>query len=200
MTSNEWWEDICDYDELISWCRDHELCEDYIENIISDDEYDEYVNGDISNYYYGWRDLRDALCGLPGGYDWYRVDGMFDYVGLDDSDFEDIKQDVCSHLEDIGFFDDEDDGDDAVYENAEHDAAEEEPPEPDDQDWEIDELDNDLLSSMIGDIRIEEPQEEYIPETEPVPIIPADEYGDEAFDEVIERILAGVSSPGEAVA
>lgn len=198
MTLNEWWDTINDFNDLISWCRDNEMFEEEVENIIDDDSYDDYVNEDISNYYYGWRDLRDALDGLPCGYDWYRVDGMFDYVGLDDSDFEDIKQDICDRLEDRGYFvedDDEVDRQDAAPESEEEMFL-----EFDDPDWEIDELDNSVLSSMLEDIQTEEPQNEYIPETDTVPIEPVDEYGDEAFDEVIEKILTGVFIPAVAVA
>ncbi len=200
MTQSEWWNTINDFNDLISWCRDNEMFEDEVENIISDDSYDEYVNEDISNYYYGWRDLRDALDDLPYGYDWYRVDGMFDYVALDDSDFEDIKQDICDRLEDRGYFVAEEDEDESSQENTELGSEEDELSEPDDQDWEINELDNSVLSSMLEDIDTEEPQEEYTEETDPAATNPSEEYGDEAFDEAIERILFGISSSGEAVA
>ena len=53
MTLNEWWNTIDDFNDLISWCRDNEMFEEEVENIIGDDSYDEYVNEDISNYYYG---------------------------------------------------------------------------------------------------------------------------------------------------
>ena len=198
MTQSEWWNTIDDFNDLISWCRDNEMFEEEVENIIGDDSYDEYVNEDISNYYYGWRDLRDALDGLPYGYDWYRVDGMFDYVGLDDSDFEDIKQDICDRLEDRGYFVEDDD--EVDRQNAAPESEEELFLEFDDPDWEIDELDNSVLSSMLEDIQTEEPQNEYVHETDTAPIEPVDEYGDEAFDEVIEKILTGVFVPAVAVA
>ena len=37
---------------------------------------------------------------LPTGYDYYRCDGSFDYVGLDDSDFEDYKSRVLDWMDD----------------------------------------------------------------------------------------------------
>ena len=83
---------VTDWSELIELCREYDC--DICEDIIDDDELNEYVNSDISNTDYGWRSIRDFLADIPTGYDYYRCDGSFDYVGLDDSDFEDYKSRV----------------------------------------------------------------------------------------------------------
>lgn len=86
MTRNYFLDYVTDWSELIELCQDYncDICED----IIDDDTLDEYVDSDISGCDYGWRSLRDYLSDIPTGYDYYRCDGSFDYVGLDDGDFE----------------------------------------------------------------------------------------------------------------
>lgn len=103
MTRNYFLDYVTDWSELIELCQDYncDICED----IIDDDTLDEYVDSDISNRDCGWRSLRDYLPDIPTGYDYYRCDGSFDYVGLDDGDFEDYKSRVLDWMDEDDLWD-----------------------------------------------------------------------------------------------
>lgn len=107
MTRSYFLDYVTDWDELIELCRDYDcnICED----IIDDDTLDEYVESDISNSHESWRTIRDYLSGIGTGYDYYRCDGTFDYVGLDDGDFEDYKSRVLEWMDEDGLWDAEED-------------------------------------------------------------------------------------------
>lgn len=97
MTRNYFLDYVTDWSELIEFCREQDC--DVCEDIIDEDELDEYVDSDISNTDYGWRRIRDFLDEIPTGYDYYRYDGTFDYVGLDAADFEDYKNRVLDWMD-----------------------------------------------------------------------------------------------------
>ena len=63
-----------------------------------------------------WYEIRDALAGIyTDGFDYFRRgDGVFDYTGLDDYDFEEYKTSVAEWAERNDIFDegDEDERDD----------------------------------------------------------------------------------------
>ncbi len=117
MTRSYFLDYVTDWDELIGLCRDEEcgICED----IIDDDELDEYVRSDIENTNYSWRDIRDFLQSILTGYNYYRCDGSFDYVAMGDSEFEDYKNRVLEWMDDGGY-----------WEAEEDEEEEEEEPEP----------------------------------------------------------------------
>lgn len=117
MTRQEWIDEITDIGELVYWCRDNGEAEEIVEDLIDDDILEEYIGEDIRNCDYGWVTLRDCLDGIDTGYYWYRVDGAFDYVGLDRDDFEDYKERVLDELDSEGYFDPEED------EESEEDGA-----------------------------------------------------------------------------
>lgn len=96
---------VTDWRELIELCYEHDC--DICEDIIDDDQLDEYVDADISSSEYGWRSIRDYLTDIPTGYDYYRCDGSFDYIGLDDSDFEDYKSKVLDWMDEDSLWDEE---------------------------------------------------------------------------------------------
>lgn len=108
MTRREFLESVNDFYDLITFCNDNgcDICED----LYDDDEYDEAIENDIRDTVgdYSWRDFRDYLSDLPTGYDWYRRDGEFDYVGVD-HDFDEYKADVLRWADDEGDIWDEDD-------------------------------------------------------------------------------------------
>lgn len=112
MTRSYFWDYVTDWGELIELCRDYQcnICED----IIDDDQLDEYVMDDISNSDQSWQGIRDSLGNIPTGYDYYRYDGTFDYVGLDDSDFEDYKSRVLDWMDEDSMWDAEEDDEDEV--------------------------------------------------------------------------------------
>ena len=114
MTRQEWIENMADFSDLITFCEENGYQEDEARNIVSDYDLDSWIEDDIRNCDYGWRSLRDSLDDVPSGYEWYRCDGSFDYVGLTQDDFDDWKSDILSELDDDDFFDaeeEEEDGD-----------------------------------------------------------------------------------------
>lgn len=150
MTRSYFLDYVTDWDELIELCRDYDC--DICEDIISDDTLDEYVDSDISGTDYGWRSLRDYLSDIPTGYDYYRCDGSFDYVGLDDGDFEDYKARVLEWMDADDLWEEEeneDEGDDDFdpdevdfFSPGEPDDEPEEPAEPpvEEEDFSVSEL------------------------------------------------------------
>ena len=97
MTRSYFLDYVTDWYELIDLCRDYDC--DICEDIIDDDQLDDYVLEDINNSERSWRDIRDFLSDIPTGYEYYRCDGTFDYVGLDESDFEDYKSRVLDWMD-----------------------------------------------------------------------------------------------------
>lgn len=121
MTRSYFWDYVDSWCELIELCREEEcnICED----IIDDDTLDEYVESDIDDAHCSWRETRDFLADIPTGYDYYRCDGPFDYVGLDDSDFEDYKSRVGEWMDDGEYWEPEDDEADEEDDNFDPNEA-----------------------------------------------------------------------------
>lgn len=146
MTRSYFLDYVTDWYELIELCREYDC--DICEDIIDDDELDDYVDSDISGTDYGWRRLRDFLIDIPTGYDYYRCDGSFDYVGLDDGNFEDYKSRVLDWMDADSLWDaEEDEGEEDEDFDPDHDffspgEPEEEPPEPpvEEEDFSVSEL------------------------------------------------------------
>lgn len=135
MTRDEFLESVNDWWELKDFCS--EIGCEYCDSIIDDDGLDEEVEYALGEYLrdYNWREIRDMLGDIPTGYNWYRCDGSFDYVGLDDSDFEDVKDEVYEWAFNNGYFDDdEEEGEE--YDDATEpefcDETEEDPVEEED--------------------------------------------------------------------
>ena len=127
MTANEFLENVNDYYDLKDFCS--EIGCEYCDDIVDDDTLDEDVEYALGEYRrdYSWREIRDLLNDIPTGYDWYRCDGSFDYVGLDDSDFEDSKDKVYEWALNNGYFDDEADEDEEYDDEVVEDDFYEEP-------------------------------------------------------------------------
>lgn len=119
MTLREFDEDVTMFYELKDFCSD-EGCS-YLDDYF--DDLDQEVNSELYEWIryndFDWNDVRDSLSGVVTGYDFYRRDGSFDYMGCNDEDFETLKNDVREWAIENGIFDD-DEGDD------EGDAEEEE--------------------------------------------------------------------------
>ena len=127
MTANEFLENVNDYYDLKEFCS--EIGCEYCDNILSDDGLDEEVEWAIGECHreYSWREIRDLLSEVPTGYNWYRLDGTFDYVGLDEYDFADSKDEVYSWAHYNGYFDEEE-----AEERVTREEPEEEPLEDED--------------------------------------------------------------------
>lgn len=147
MTRSYFLDYVNDWYELIELCQEYDC--DICEDIISDDTLDEYVDSDISGTDYGWRRLRDFLSDIPTGYDYYRCDGSFDYVGLDDGDFEDYKSRILDWMDEDSLWEAEEDEEDEDFDPdydffspGEPENEPEEPAEPpvEEEDFSVSEL------------------------------------------------------------
>lgn len=105
MTRSYFLDNVIEWYELIELCRNNEC--DICEDIIDDDQLDEYIDYDIRESGCGWRAIRDCLSNISTGYNYYRCDGAFNYFGLDDTDLDDYKVSVLDWMDDHGLWDDE---------------------------------------------------------------------------------------------
>lgn len=132
MTRQEFIDDVTSWSELIEFCGDNGCycCEDVY------DEYDRdsYINEnlvDMARNADNWESLKETLEDITTGYDYYRRDDGGEWYGLDDSDFDDYKDDVLEWADDHDVFEDEEeeDPDDYFCEDDEDDdfVAPEEP-------------------------------------------------------------------------
>ena len=111
MLLREFDEDITMFYELKDFCE-QEGCS-YL------DEYFDDLDAEVNSELYeliccndcDWEDVRDSLSNIATGYDFYRRDGSFDYMGCDDEDFETLKNDIREWAIENGRFDDEEDDD-----------------------------------------------------------------------------------------
>ena len=129
MTANEFLENVNDYYDLKDFCSDVG-CE-YCDDIVDEDTMDEDIEYALDEYRrdYNWKEIRDLLSEIPPGYDWYRCNSSFDYDGLDDSDFDDSKDEVYDWAFNNGYFDDEEPEEDEYNDEVIEDDFYEEPVE-----------------------------------------------------------------------
>lgn len=106
MNANDFLENVNDYYELKEFCS--EVGCEYCDCILDNGGLDEEVDYALGEYIrdYSWDEIRDLLDEIPIGYEWYRRDSSFDYVGLDGSAFEDSKDEVYEWALNNGYFDD----------------------------------------------------------------------------------------------
>lgn len=132
MTRQEFLDEITTWYDLIEWCNNHGCS--YCDNIYSDEARDEYINDNLVDMARDndWYDLRDILCGLPTGYDYWLRDEYGDWYGVDD-EFAEYFDEVLEWAD----------------ENNEFDESEEEPVYVDDSgDDEADEFEADTNISL----------------------------------------------------
>ena len=105
MTRQEFLDEINDFSDLLNFCCDHGLY--YMEDVT--DDIAACLAEDLRDYAreYSWTEIRDWLNGIEDGGSWYRRDGSFDYVCIDD-DFEEWKREVMLEADEIGTFEEED--------------------------------------------------------------------------------------------
>jgi len=132
MTRQEFIDDVTCWGELIDFCND-EGC-DYLDNIYDEDARDDYINEyQLEDWARNntWRNLYSLLEDLAVDYDYYRIDEYGDWVGLDDYDLDDYKDDVLRWADDRGIFDEEDEEEDpADYGIEDEEVDDEEVEEP----------------------------------------------------------------------
>ena len=158
MTRNDFLNNVTEWWELLDFCSDEGcyICED----IIDSDQLDEYVEEDIRDTNYSWRDIRDSLSEIPTGYGYYRMNGSFDYDGMDENDFDSYKDDVLEWGDNNGVWEDEPDEDDDFDTDAMFNEEDSEPDESpvEDEDFSIGELMG-FCGVVLLDIRREEAAE-----------------------------------------
>lgn len=147
MTRQEFLENVTTFVELKDFCYDQDC--DLLDDVYDGESMDEDINECLAEWARNdtWRELYDRLENIPSGYDWYCNDDYNGWIGLDDYDFDQRKQDVLNWMDDNGYWeedeDDEDDGDDVFAEELARDAAAREQDEEDeieDEDFSVGDL------------------------------------------------------------
>lgn len=113
MTRSEFIGDVESFGDLKDFTYDNDLSW-FTEDIYDDDERDEYIDNWVSDAirYDRWYDIRDTLDDISSNYDWYRIRGIHDIEGLDDSDFYDVKDKILAYCDENDIFDPEEDDED----------------------------------------------------------------------------------------
>lgn len=137
MTLQEFQEDITSWYDLVDFCSDNYLTE-YVEDLVSHDDIDSYIDDDISEAVrcMNWREIREYLEDINTSYPYFRRNGMLDYDGLGDYDFDRLKESIIEDVDD-DFWDEVED----------EEAIEEEAPE-----FDIDEVDT---TGFVQDVNAE---------------------------------------------
>lgn len=109
MTRDEFLENVNDWYELRDFCDDVGC--DYCEDVYDDEGRDDYINECLMDWARNdsWYELRDRLADIPTGYEFYRIDDCGDWRSLDDSDFDQYKQEVLEWMDDNEYWDEEED-------------------------------------------------------------------------------------------
>lgn len=159
MTRSCFIESVTEWYELLEVCGEYgcDVCED----IIDEGQLDLYVCDDIRDAMETreWGYIRDMLNDISRGYDYYRINGSFDYDGMDYDDFDVYKERVLDWIDEYGSWEDEDDdGDDEEDTEADSDSdvfsqeSESEPEEPavEEEDFTVIELMNMCGAELVS--------------------------------------------------
>lgn len=138
MTRAEFYENVTTWWDLKNFCSD-EQC-DICDDIYDEEGRDDYINDCLMDWARNdsWTELLSKLEDIPTGYDYYRYDDYGDWVGLDDGDFDEIRDEVAEWMDDNGYWDD--DEEEADDEDEEPIDDEEEEPPVEDEDCSLGEL------------------------------------------------------------
>ena len=120
MTREEFIREVNEWYDLRQVAYDYD-CYDVYENILDEDEKDEWYNDVVRDNWseeMPWYDLLDALNSIPNGHDWYIKDQYGDVDVADDADFEDFKDQLLNFMDDNELFDDS--ADDSDENEEEH--------------------------------------------------------------------------------
>lgn len=133
MTRDEFLDGINSWYELREFCSDFGC--DVCECIYSQNEMDEYIDSnllDMARNAAGWEDLLSDLQDYPTGYDYYIRDDDGDFVGVNESDFFDYKDEALEWADDEGIFDDDEEDENDGYDEECDDIDTDVPEDPDD--------------------------------------------------------------------
>ncbi len=110
MRREDFINEINDMDDLYGFLCDEELYEFY-DDIYDENGLDERLNEMFLEdlRYNNWRDVYSNMSGIPEGFSWYRIDSYDGEVyGIDETDFQNLKQEVLEHCDDNEMWDEED--------------------------------------------------------------------------------------------
>lgn len=146
MTRAEFYENVTTWWDLKNFCSD-EQC-DICDDIYDEEGRDDYINDCLMDWARNdsWTELLSRLEDIPTGYDYYRYDDYGDWVGLDDGDFDEIRDEVAEWMDDNGYWDDDeeeaDDEDEEPIDDEDEEPIDDEEEEPpvEDEDCSLGEL------------------------------------------------------------
>ena len=112
MTRDYFANNVETWDELIEFCNgigyDLNVYDEYSRDEVVDQQLVERIHDS------GWEEIYSWLEDIPTGYEYYRIDDYNDFVGLDEEDFADYKNDVLEYADDDGEVWDEDTEDEEI--------------------------------------------------------------------------------------
>lgn len=110
MTRDEFFEEVTDWGELLSFCYNNGY-DDYVEDVYSEESRDEEIHNDLNERFYddSWQSIMDYLDGIPCDYDYYRKDDYGDWYGLDIYDFRERRDELVEALDNNDFWDEPED-------------------------------------------------------------------------------------------
>lgn len=124
MTRNEFLDTVNDWYELIEFCNDVGCS--YCDDVYSEESMNDDINERLTDWAQEctWQELYSRLDDIPSGYDYYRCNDYGDWESLDDSDFDDYKDDVLEWMDNNGYWDEDDDDfeDEDVFDEEESTA------------------------------------------------------------------------------
>lgn len=105
MTRSEFIEEVCSFYDLKDFCDNEGLShtDDYVDR----DDLDGWVDDDVRNCGWDWKDIRYALNDMPEDADFYLRSGYLEYQGCDAEDFENLKGDVLEYCDRYDRWDEE---------------------------------------------------------------------------------------------
>lgn len=145
MTRAEFYENVTTWRDLKDFCDDKQcsICDD----IYDEESRDDWINECLVEWARcnSWIRLHSILEGIPTGYDYYRYDNYGDWVGLDDGDFDEFRDDVAEWMDYNGYWDEgeeaNDDEEEVLDDEGDAPSTDPEDAEPiDDEDCSLGEL------------------------------------------------------------
>ena len=120
MTRAEFFENVTTWWDLKNFCSD-EQC-DICDDIYDEEDRDYYINDCLMDWARNdsWTELLARLENIPTGYEYYRYDDYNEWEGLDDVDFDELRDEVAEWMDENGHWEDDeeepfDDEEDAPY-------------------------------------------------------------------------------------
>lgn len=107
MTRAEFYENVTTWWDLKDFCSE-ERC-DICDDIYDEEGRDDYINDCLMDWARNnsWSELLAILDGIPTGYDYYRYDDYGEWEGLDDGDFDELRDEVAEWMDENGYWDDD---------------------------------------------------------------------------------------------